>query len=204
VNTSKCNHLWFAIQVRYRHEFSTARLLHERGYKQLVPSYIAKRRWSDRWKEIECPLFSGYIFCQFNSEAIFPIVSTPGVIRIVGCQNQPIPLSNKEIEAIQRVVQSPCAPEPCNYLQSGTRVRIIRGPLTGLEGIVNSYKGRYRLILSVELVQRSIAMEIAQDWIDPAEGYSCRADLASINPASLPRHRQSVSAINHSHIQVNG
>jgi transcriptional antiterminator NusG len=168
VNVNSWNQLWFAVQVRYRQEFVTANRLEERGYRQFVPSYFVNRRWSDRVKKVKCPLFSGYVFCQFNADAVLPIISTPGVIRIVGNRNEPLPLSHSELSAIQRVIGASSVVEPCEYLDKGTKVRISSGPLAGLEGIVESHKGRQRLVLSVHLVHRSIAVEVNESSITQA------------------------------------
>lgn len=152
---------WFAIQVRPRYEFLAACILRGKGFEEFLPSYKSKRKWSDRKKEIELPLFPGYIFCRFDAQVRAPIVTTPGVIKIV---DPHLPIPDSEIEAIQAVVASRVPASPCPYIKVGTRVDVIAGPLAGVSGILTCNKNQYRLILSVTLVQNSISVEV--DYAD--------------------------------------
>jgi transcription antitermination factor NusG len=153
---------WYAIQVRSRFEFATGNILQSKGFELFVPRYRSKRRWSDRKVELDLPLFPGYIFCRFDARACRPIITTAGVVRIVGTGKMPSPLEAHEIEAVQRVVQHECKVGPHAFRAVGARVRIQEGPLAGLEGIVTGHKNR-RLILSIALVQQSISIEV-EDW----------------------------------------
>jgi len=155
---------WYAIQVRSRSEFFTAKLLRNKGFDELVPRYKSKRRWSDRKMDIELPLFPGYIFCRFDPVLRLPIIMTSGVVRIVGIGKAPLPIDAREMEAILHVVNSRYEAEPYPFVTLGERIYIRRGPLAGLEGIISGYKNR-RLILSVGLVQRSIAVELDDDTL---------------------------------------
>jgi transcription antitermination factor NusG len=157
-------HSWFAVQVKTRRESAVATILGGKGYEAFLPTYKSRRRWSDRIKELELPLFPGYLFCRFNAQNRLPILTTPGVVQIVGIGRNPMPLEESEIAAIQVVVRSGLSREPWPFLQVGGRVRIEGGPLYGLEGIVLAFKGRNRLVLSVTLLQRSVAVEIDGDW----------------------------------------
>lgn len=152
--------LWFALHVRSRFEATVAAHLDGKGYEFFLPMYVEKRHWSDRVKEIELPLFPGYVFCRFDPQARLPILVTPGVIGVVGMGKTPIPILEEEIASIQAVVKSGLPSQPCPYLQIGERVRIESGPLQGLMGILEEIKGRHRLILAVTLLQRSVAVEI--------------------------------------------
>jgi transcription antitermination factor NusG len=164
MDLSRFDECWFAIQVRPRHEFLAACILRNKGFEDFLPTYKSKRKWSDRQKEIEVPLFPGYIFCRLNSQISAPILTTPGVIRIVGI-NSAIP--DSEIEAIQAIVSLRIPVSPCSYLKVGTRVQVIAGPLAGIEGVLLSYRNQYRLILSVALVQQSISIEVQQSDVIP-------------------------------------
>lgn len=155
---------WYAIQVRPQSEFVTAKILHNKGFEEFVPRYKSKRRWSDRKVELELPLFPGYIFCRFNPETRLPIITTAGVVRIVGTRKMPLPIDAREIEAVLQIVHSRYKAEPHPFVTIGTKIRIERGPLMGLEGIVSGYRNS-RLIFSVGLVQRSIAVELDDDAI---------------------------------------
>jgi transcription antitermination factor NusG len=151
---------WFALQVRARHEKTTAALLQYKSYEWFLPLYVCKRRWSDRIKEFELPLFPGYLFCRFDIHNRLPILKTPGVLSIVGIGKTAVPIEDREIAAIQCVVKSGLPTQPWPFLQVGQRVRIDSGALCGLEGIVVNFKSQARLIVSVTLLKRSVAVEI--------------------------------------------
>jgi transcription antitermination factor NusG len=154
---------WFALQVRTKHELSVANLLRGIGYAPFVPLYQCRKRWSDRIKVVDAPLFPGYLFCRLNLQNRLPVLMTPGVTQIVGYSRVPIPVDEAEINAIQMMVASGLPNQPWPFLQVGDRVQIERGPLGGLEGILLEVRGAHRLILSVTLLQRSVAVQI-----DPA------------------------------------
>jgi transcription antitermination factor NusG len=119
-----------------------------------------RKRWSDRIKEVDAPLFPGYLFCRFNPQDRLPILKTPGVIQIVGFNNGPAAVDESEIQSIQTLVAAGAPHQPWPFLATGDRVRIESGPLLGLEGILIDVKRSHRLILSVTLLQRSVAVEI--------------------------------------------
>jgi transcription antitermination factor NusG len=151
---------WFALQVRTTRELSVAVLLRGRGYTPFLPLYRCRKRWSDRIKVVDAPLFPGYVFCRLDIQNRLPVLMTPGVTQIVGYSRLPAPVDEAEINAIQTVIASGFPNQPWPFLQVGDRVRIERGPLSGLEGILLSIRGSHRLVLSVSLLQRSVALEI--------------------------------------------
>jgi transcription antitermination factor NusG len=156
---------WFALQVRMRHEIGVADQLKGKGYEWFLPLYKARRHWSDRVKEVDSPLFPGYLFCRLNPHDRLPILKTPGVTQIVGCNHVPVPVDEQEIEAIRRLIASGVPNVPCAYLEVGSKVRIEAGALRGLEGILTELKGKRRLVLSITLLQRSVAVEIDADAV---------------------------------------
>jgi transcription antitermination factor NusG len=156
---------WFALQIRMRHETNVADHLQGKGYEWFLPLYKARRRWSDRVKEVSSPLFPGYLFCRFNPQDRLPILKTPGVTQIVGYNHVPVPVDEQEIEAIRRLIASGLPNFPCAFLQVGCKVRIEAGALRGLEGILTELKGKRRLVLSITLLQRSVAVEIDSDAV---------------------------------------
>lgn len=158
---------WFALQIKAGHERATALMLRHKGYEEFLPLRKVRRRWSDRTKELEVPLFPGYMFCQFSPDIGSPIITTPGVIRLLGIGKEPVPVSDDEIIAIQRLIRSGLYAQPWPYLRAGQTVRVESGPLEGLQGIVELIKNHHRLIISVSLLQRSVAVEIERDWITP-------------------------------------
>ncbi len=151
---------WFALQVRTRQEASVSQQLNGQGYERFLPLYKLRKRWSDRIKEVNAPLFPGYLFCRFNPQDRLPILKTPGVIQIVGFNNGPAAVDEAEIRSIQTLVTAGVPHQPWPFLAAGDRVRIESGPLLGLEGILIDVKRSHRLVLSVTLLQRSVAVEI--------------------------------------------
>jgi transcriptional antiterminator RfaH len=158
---------WFALQVRSRREKVVADHLEGKGYELFLPLYTCKRHWTDRIKEVEAPLFPGYLFCQFDPHNRLPILKTPWVIRVVGFNHSPIPVDLREINAIRTLVTSGLPSQPCSYWAIGDVVRITSGPLRGLKGILGKVKGNRRLVLSISLLQRSVAVEIDSALVTP-------------------------------------
>jgi transcription antitermination factor NusG len=158
---------WFALQVRTRWESSTAVLLGGKGYETLLPTYKAKKRWNRGLKEIKAALFPGYVFCRFDAQKRLPILVTPGVIAVVSRGRLPLPVDEGEIAAIQKIVSSGFHAEPCPYLELGQKVRVEGEALMGLEGILVSFKGNHRIVVSVSLLRRSVALEIDRSCVRP-------------------------------------
>jgi transcriptional antiterminator NusG len=177
---------WFALQVRSRHENVVSAHLSVRGYEWLLPMYKCRRRWSDRIKEFDLPLFPGYIFCNFNPQDRLPILTTPGVSSVVGIAKMPVAIDDSEIEALQSLVRSGVNTQPCPFLQVGQRIRIEHGALVGIEGILLGFKGRHRIVLSVTLLQRSVAAEIDSAWVIPVRPLP-PAHLAPVHPIRVER-----------------
>jgi len=156
---------WYAILTKTGREKNATLLLENSGFECYLPVSKSSRRWSDRTKEIEVPLFPGYLFCRMNPNDRLPVLITPGVVQIVGAGKTPIAIQEHEIAAIKRVASSGLSTMPWPYLQLGQTARIEEGPLQGLSGIVVRIKSGLKLVLSVQLLQRSIAVEIDRSWI---------------------------------------
>lgn len=154
---------WFTLQTRPRNEKQVEHLLTRKGYECCLPLYRQKRRWSDRVKEVELPLFPMYVFCRFNTSAIGKAISTPGVTCIVGFGGQPAEVEVKEIEALQLLNQSRLLREPWVYIPTGTLVQVETGPLAGAQGIICSGEDKRRLVISVTLLQRSVAIQLDEN-----------------------------------------
>jgi transcription antitermination factor NusG len=170
---------WFALNVKSRYERIAAKFLESRGYQSFLPMYKSRRCWSDRIKELDVPLFPGYLFCQFDIHNRLPVLVVPGVLGIVGGTKLPTPIDLAEIDALQATVLAGLSREPWPFLRVGDRVRIERGSLAGVEGILLQQKGRHRLILSVTLLQRSVAVDIDSAWVSSLES------RPRVQPASL-------------------
>jgi transcription antitermination factor NusG len=151
---------WYAAWVMPRHEKTVSRLLKQLGYREFLPLYEARRRWSDRVKKVRLPLFSGYVFCQLDAGNPAKIVSLPGILSIVKNGNRWAAIDAAELAAIQRVVNGNVAVEPCPFVTKGDCVRIESGPLAGLSGILQEVHGRRQLVLSISEIARSVAVAI--------------------------------------------
>jgi transcription antitermination factor NusG len=158
---------WYALQVRQRTEKLTAQLLYQKGYAPFLPVYLVKRRWSDRVKVFDQPLFPGYLFCRLNPCARLPVLMTQGVISIVGIGTEPIPIPEHEIDAVRRIAHSAAGAQPWPYLKCGESVTICDGPLHGLDGILVAVKNSCKLVVSVNLLQRSVATEVDRSVVLP-------------------------------------
>jgi transcription antitermination factor NusG len=164
---SSKNFSWFALQIRSRWESTTADLLRGKGLETLLPTYTTKRKWSDRFKVVESPLFPGYVFCRFDVHNRLPVLITPGVISVVGRGKTPIAVDDAEIFSLQAAVGSGIQMEPWPYVEVGERVRVKDDVLEGMEGILTSFKGSDRVVISVSLLRRSVALEIDRSRIAP-------------------------------------
>jgi transcription antitermination factor NusG len=160
---------WYALTVKPRHERATARNLRLKGLEEFSPVYRARRLWCDRIKELETELFPGYVFCRFSYEQRLLVLSTPGVTSIVGFGKRPVPVDDREIEAVRAVVTSGLPIQPWPYLRAGQKVRIEQGCLEGVVGIVLRDRDRCRVLINVEILQRTVAVEIDRALLTPVE-----------------------------------
>lgn len=171
---------WLALYTRHRHEKSVAELLNGKGMVAFLPLYDAVRRWKDRLKHLCLPLFPNYVFVYSRSQNDRgAILSTPGIYDIVRIAGVPAPIPNEEIEAIQRVVEQGLKAEPHPFLKSGDRVRVKSGLLKDVDGILVRKKGFYRLVLSVELLARSISVEVEAADVERVITPQCGGNLPS-------------------------
>jgi transcription antitermination factor NusG len=169
---------WLCVQVRSGWEFRSALGLKERGYEHFVPTFKQKREWSDRTKIVEVPLFTGYLFLRFDARNDHPVVTVPGVIRFVGTGKMPTPIDNAEIEALQLATRAGLTCGPCAFLAVGQEIEIRLGPLASLRGKIVRFKDKQRLILSVNLIQKSVFVEI--------DGYEVTPVSRSVATSHVP------------------
>ena len=160
---------WFALAVKPRHDKAVAKTLETKGFQTFLPLYTKRQAYASRTKSYELPLFPGYVFCRFNAFRRLPILTTPGVTQILGVGNMPIPLSETEITSLQIAIKAQLLVQPFPFLQVGRKVRIRKGALAGVEGIVMGSKQCLRLVLSVTLLQRSVLLEIDRDHVSAEE-----------------------------------
>ncbi|MGC2617255.1 MAG: UpxY family transcription antiterminator [Terracidiphilus sp.] len=157
---------WCAVYTRHQHERSIGEMLEAKGFEVFLPLYESTRRWKDRRKVLSLPLFPCYIFLRGAHERRLPVLSTPGVHMIISRGERVETIPEEEIEAIRRIVAGQLDVEPHPFLRCGERVRVVRGSLEGVEGILTRKKNLYRLVLSVEMLAQSVSVEI--DALDVA------------------------------------
>ena len=138
-----------------------------RGYESFLPVYRVRRQWSDRMIDIEFPLFAGYVFCRLDPRTRLPVLTIPGVVLVVSFGDLPARIDDAEIANLQTIAGSQLPAAPWPFLRAGQQVRIERGPLKDLEGLLVEVKNRFRLVVSVTLLQRSVAVEVDRDSIHP-------------------------------------
>jgi len=155
------NSSWYAVYTRSRHEKKVASALQDKQVEVFLPLRNVINRWKDRHKEVQLPLFQGYAFVHIPfQQRRLEILKTPGVVRFVSNGIDPTPVPEDQIEAIRLMIQSGIRYDPYPYLKEGMSVRIRRGPLKGVEGILIAKKKKHLLVLSVDLIQQSTALEI--------------------------------------------
>jgi len=151
---------WFAVYTCANHEKRVADQLRERCVDYFLPLYECERRWKDRRVKLQTPLFPGYIFVRIALCDRLRILQTPGIARLVSFGGHPAPLPHEDIQAIQDCLSHGLQVEPHPYLRVGRRMQVRSGPLQGLEGIIVRRRNRSRFILSFDLLQRAVAIEM--------------------------------------------
>jgi transcription antitermination factor NusG len=156
---------WYALEVRRRCEKNTAALLAAKGFDDYLPVYQPRHRWKHRVADVQLALFPGYLFCKFPESARLQVLTTPGVYRAVSFSNRLAPIDDREFEALQNLLASRAPVTLCQYTSVGKRVRVEAGPLKGVEGIVVGHRNEARLVVSITILQRSVATEVNIDWL---------------------------------------
>jgi len=157
---------WYALHTMSHCEARVAGYFRAFDIEIFLPDYPSRRQWNDRMKVIRCPLFPGYLFGRFRKKLPSEALGAPGLVHIVGFGDGPVPIPEEQIESVRRVVDSGLNVCGWPMLKTGDRVRVRRGPLKGLEGRLAKIKGEYRLVISVELLCRSIAAEVDSEAIE--------------------------------------
>ncbi len=160
---------WYAVHTRARHEAKIARLLQLREIAFLLPTVRERHRWSDRLQEVQVPLFPCYLFVQIrcDSQAALPILQIPGVLGIVSFCGRRAPIPTYEILHIQRMLDSNSAVSPHAFVKTGQRVRILGGCLDGVEGIIVSDGSSRKIVVSINVIERSIAVALDGYEVEP-------------------------------------
>jgi transcriptional antiterminator NusG len=162
---SNLSQSWIAVQTAPRHEKRVQERLAYKGYECFLPTYQSVRKWSDRRTKVEVPLFPSYLFCRIAHNAHGPLITTPGIVRLVGAGRAPEPIEEGVIAAIHQAVEEGTV-EPCPYVNVGDRVRVTAGPLRGVEGILTRVQNQKRLIISVDLLMQSVSVEVSSHHLE--------------------------------------
>lgn len=170
---------WLAISVKAQYEKVVADALIGRGFESFLPYYVAQRRWSDRVKKVQVPLFAGYVFGRFDWDRRSEVCTIPGYRSIVSFGGKPAPVDPHELEVIRRVVLADGLFEPHPFLRTGQTVRVTRGPLAGVEGILTDVTDSCQVVVSVSILQRSVAVKFDTSMIDIVAETGARAARAA-------------------------
>ncbi len=160
---------WYAVRVKSNFEKPVFGSLSGKGLESFLPSYKVTTRRAGNRRESDRPLFAGYLFSRFNPVSQLPVLTTPGVVGIVSAGRQLLPVAETEIETVRTVLNSKLIASPWPYLRVGQPVEMIGGPVAGVTGVLVTIKNVYRLVVSISLLQRSVAVEIDADWVRPIQ-----------------------------------
>jgi transcription antitermination factor NusG len=163
---------WYALYVRSRREKNVHTLLEAKQHEAFLPLFHSRHKWADRWKTVSLPLFPGYVFCRFEPESRPCVLATSGIIDVVRLGSEPAPIDPTEMLAIQRIASSPLMTEPYAGLIKGCQVSMRGGPLSGVTGTLLEVQKRCRLVVSIELLGRSVLVEIDRDWAVPTQNHA--------------------------------
>lgn len=158
---------WYAAYTSANHEKKVATELGRRSVEGFLPLYNSVRRWKDRRVQLELPLFPGYLFVHLALRDRLRVLQVPGVVKLVGFGGLPVALPDQQVEALRAGLNGQLSAQPHPYLTVGRRVRIVRGPFQGAEGILVRRKGVFRIVLSLEAILRSIVVEVDVADVEP-------------------------------------
>jgi transcription antitermination factor NusG len=193
---------WWAVYTRHQHEKAVAQVLSSKGFEVFLPLYDSVRRWKDRNKTLSLPLFPCYVFVRGGLNRRLQVVTTPGIHTILYSGDRLAFIPNNEIDSIRRAVDSPLLVEPHPFLRCGEKVRVTRGSLEGVVGVLVRKKSLFRLVLSVEMLAQSVSVEIDASDVEPEKGSPLteavtRGDTASLGYSEdlSPQRRESFGAV---------
>jgi transcription antitermination factor NusG len=181
---------WFAVSTRSRQEKIAATMLGHISITSFLPILKQERQWSDRKQMVDLPLFPGYVFVRIAStnELQLRVVKVPGIVDFVRNRTGPVPIGEKEIEAVRAMITHGVECSPFPFLKAGDRVRVVRGALAGMEGKLIRSGTQSKLVISIEMIQRSVAASVTEADIEPVAtvpAYSPNAACAETAPEIL-------------------
>ena len=160
---------WYAVSTKSRQEKVIASMLDYLAVANFLPLINEERRWSDRKQMVAMPLFQGYVFVRIPTSGEFQlrVLKVPGVVDFVRSRTGPLTIPDREIEDVRAVLAHGVGCSPCPFLKAGDRVRVVRGALAGIEGTLIRSGSQSKLVISIEMIQRSIAASVAQSDVEP-------------------------------------
>lgn len=178
---------WFALQVNGKVTRKIATVLEKKGYESFTPCYSIKKVWCDRTRTFEVPVWLGYVFVKMDARYRMPVLTTPGVYNVVGVGRQPVPISETEIRAVRDLTRSGLPLEPWPFLKRGDPVNIVEGPLRGLTGMLVDVRNSYRVVVSVQAIERSVAVHVNRESVVPIEAQPVAETVLKRSCASAGR-----------------
>jgi transcription antitermination factor NusG len=181
---------WYAVLTRSRQERVAALMLEYMMIANFLPLLSQERRWSDRKQMVNLPLFPGYVFVRIarSSELQLRVLKIPGVVGFVRNQTGPLPVPDREIEDVRAVLSHGIGCSPYPFLKAGDRVRVVRGALVGLEGTLIRCGSQSKLVISVEMIQRSVAVSVNESDVEPASHQPTRGPQSPSSYLPVPGH----------------
>lgn len=171
---------WYAVVTQPRHEKVVAEHFRAKSIESFLPLFSAPSRWKDRRVILERPFFPGYVFIRMNPGERHRIFGTAGVVRMLSFGGAPAVIDNAEIDAVRLCLTRGNKPGPHPYLATGESVRVISGPLSGLEGVVTRHKSGYRIVVSISLIHGSITAEVDLNQLEPLGKSSGSSDIRRV------------------------
>lgn len=151
---------WYALYTKHQHEKKAADILRKKSFDVLLPLYSSIHQWEDRKKEVFLPVFPCYLFIRMSPERKLDILRTPGVFQMVSSAARPCVVPEQDIDMVRRISLVPHRIEPHAYLERGELVRVRVGPFAGLKGVLTRVKNRLRVVMSLNLLKKSVALEL--------------------------------------------
>jgi transcription termination/antitermination protein NusG len=165
---------WFAVWTRSRQEKVAASMLQTVGVPYFLPLKTEIRQWTDRKQTVQVPLFSGYLFVRIdlNKDSRLQILKTPGIVGLVGNNMGPLPIPDQQIEDIRTILTQSIEYTVLPFLREGDRVRVVRGPLAGMEGRLVRINSMSRLLISIEMIHKTLAVNISRQDVEPLQQHA--------------------------------
>lgn len=179
---------WYAAYTCANHERHVAEQLARRGIEHFLPQYQSMRKWKDRNVRLFLPLFPGYVFVQLALQNRLGVLQIPGIVRFVEFGGHAAPVPTEDLNRVRQFLSHGFRAEPHRFLQAGRRVRVKSGPLEGMEGIILRRKNGCRLVITFELIQRAMAVEIGEEDVEAVDAFAALSSGKSVRTVLVSAH----------------